>query len=124
MLIKSRRTDVNSSVTWTVSMFGFFRRSETLKNLKQASSPNKSAAQHFFPVTKKSAKADFLVPGVGLEPTSLARHDFKSCAYTIPPSGQLISDSYLLSLRPGAELNRRIKILQIFALPLGYQANR
>jgi hypothetical protein len=28
-----------------------------------------------------------LVPGVGLEPTRLAPHDFKSCVYTIPPPG-------------------------------------
>ena len=29
-----------------------------------------------------------MVPGVGLEPTSLAAGDFKSPVYTIPPPGQ------------------------------------
>ncbi len=28
---------------------------------------------------------DYFVPEEGLEPSSLARHDFESCVYTIPP---------------------------------------
>ncbi len=31
-----------------------------------------------------------MVGEVGVEPTSLARHDFKSCAYTIPPLAPFI----------------------------------
>ena len=50
---RSKRTDMslttgrNSSITWTVSMFGFFRRLETLKNLKQASIPTRKQ-NHLF----------------------------------------------------------------------------
>ena len=59
-------------------------------------------------------------------------HDLKSCLVrdvgSIPTPGTEIKRLIwaflfcILILRPGAELNRRIKILQIFALPLGYQA--
>ena len=59
----------------------------------------------------------FLVPEVGIEPTSLARHDFKSCAYTnsatrafhfyleawvgIAPTYKSFADSCLTTWRPG-----------------------
>lgn len=65
------------------------------------------------------------VPGVGLEPTrpfdpkilSLVRLPLRH------PGKIFESLTFVSLLRPGAELNRRIKILQIFALPLGYQAD-
>lgn len=61
------------------------------------------------------------MPGVGIEPTFLSKHDFKSCAYT--NSATRASEFYFVKLlRPRAELNRRIEILQISALPLGYWA--
>ena len=50
-------------------------------------------------------------------------HDLKSCLErdvgSIPTPGTKIEINFL---RRRAELNRRIKILQIFALPLGYYA--
>lgn len=61
---------------------------------------------------------ELTVPGVGVEPTSLTRHHFKWCAYT----NSAIRALGISAVRPGAELNRRIEILQISALPLGYQA--
>ena len=33
-------------------------------------------------LASKKPMSSLMVPGVGIEPTSLARHDFKSCAYT------------------------------------------
>jgi hypothetical protein len=68
---------------------------------------------HIASLVRKKSESLILVPGVGIEPTSLARHDFKSCAYT---------SSAIRAWRPGAELNRRIGVLQTPALPLGYQA--
>jgi hypothetical protein len=63
------------------------------------------------------------VPEVGIEPTSLTRHDFKSCAYTSSATRAIIMFKFSnYNLRPGAELNRRIFLLQRNALPLGYQA--
>ncbi len=34
------------------------------------------------------------LPEVGLEPTSLAAHDFESCVYTIPPLRRLYQDIF------------------------------
>ena len=59
------------------------------------------------------------VPGVGVEPTCLTAADFKSTAYTNSATRALL---YYRTQRPGAELNRRIFLLQRNALPLGYQA--
>ena len=45
-----------------------------------ASSKSKTALKAVFDLVRT-------VPGVGVEPTNLAVHDFKSCVYTIPPPG-------------------------------------
>ena len=58
----------------------------------------------------------YVVPGVGLEPTSLAAQHFKCCAFAISPPGQ---NKYL---RPRWELHPRIRVLQTLALLLGYVA--
>lgn len=57
-------------------------------------------------ISQKVSKI-YSVPGVGIEPTSLARHDFKSCAYTS-------SAIRAWRRRPGS--NRRIAVLQTAAL--------
>ena len=49
--------------------------------------------------------------------TTLRSQNFKSCAYTSSATRAIAS-----AWRPGAELNRRIFLLQRNALPLGYQA--
>ena len=45
------------------------------------------------PARKSPPMVGFSVPEVGLEPTTLARHDFESCAYTIPPLRQFLKRS-------------------------------
>ena len=45
-------------------------------------------------IALKKPSSFSLVPGVGLEPTRLAPHDFKSCVYTIPPPGHSVILSY------------------------------
>ena len=47
--------------------------------------PHENEAVHFLSGTNKKeplARSFLLVPEAGVEPASLARHDFKSCAYT------------------------------------------
>ena len=46
--------------------------------------------------------------------------DFKSLVYTIPPHRRIKIKTYFW--RPRAESNRRIRVLQTPALPLGYVA--
>lgn len=38
-----------------------------------------------------------MVPRVGVEPTSLARHDFKSCAYTNSAIRAILETTYTLA---------------------------
>ena len=66
----------------------------------------------------------YLVPEVGIEPTWPYGHKILSLAcIPIPPLGQIfVNTQRYFVLRPGAELNRRIFLLQRNALPLGYQA--
>jgi hypothetical protein len=69
------------------------------------------------------------VPRVGIEPTRLAAADFKSTMSTNSItrafyfSGKLFklakSPSINFAMRPRAESNRRVRVLQTLALPLG-----
>ncbi len=56
--------------------------------------------------------------------TPLRAKDFKSFVATITPPGHFNFAEFCVAkfLRPRSELNRRIEILQISALPLGYWA--
>src|SRR3989344_4461654 len=64
------------------------------------------------------------VPEVGIEPTPLARHDFKSCAYTNSATRAIIMLKFSnYKRRPGRESHPRIFLLQRNALLLGYQAD-
>lgn len=54
---------------------------------------NKREARPTFLALKKPLSS-FKVPEVGLEPTSLAAHDFESCVYAIPPLGQAFVYEY------------------------------
>ena len=99
----------------------FFSFGDQLKNLLiGASTPTQKPSVGFFLSTSLRS-----VPGVGVEPTSLSRHDFKSCAYTNSATRAYL-ESWNINLesrmRPGGESNSRIEILQISELPLFYQA--
>jgi hypothetical protein len=93
------------------------------------------------PTTKPISLENILtfVPGVGIEPTSLARHDFKSCAYTysatranseslgFPTARGLPSSTGETAfsrphLRRRGESNPRVAVLQTAALPLRHYA--
>ena len=56
------------------------------------------------------------MPPVGVEPTPLAGHDLKSCAYAS------FATAAKFCLRPGGDSNPCIELLQSSALPLGYPA--
>lgn len=59
---------------------------------------------------------------MGVEPISLTGHHFKWCAYTSSATRAYFSEKRLtFFVRPGAESNRRIELLQSSALPLGHQ---
>jgi hypothetical protein len=55
-------------------VFGFFRRSETIKNLKQVLIPDKSATQHFFwaDIKKDALALLLMVRPAGIEPATFS----------------------------------------------------